>query len=444
MRVACLVLAYAGGPVMARSLPLLRAAGWDVYIHLDRKADQTAYAASLGTALPDGCSFLDDRVEVFWGGFSMIRAELKLLMRAHSAGPYDKYVLISDDSFPVLPPRALAEYFATTVDQISLVPQPEHSPFYARYHGFYCYDHHATAIRTGDTRQRLIDEELEVKIAEIAALRKSGKAPLVVYYGSQFWGLTNESVEIVLEVVHRYGILVKSFEYSALPDELMIQSILGNYKYRSRLDTAPVYADMTHGNPKIFTVFDELPLDIQNTHAFLRKISPSAVELHAQMTTLLQAGHNLADRVTEGIGSLAGAPQGSEYPTQTQTVRLAAPEGSGDGAWHGIESFWGRRFRWTAEDTVVWDFPSDRMRPGRIRLIINTVIAPNPDFIAGCRLSFCGETKPLERDGGVLSATFECGKPSAHRVILTTPKPLSPMEVAGRPDRRPLGLAVAM
>jgi hypothetical protein len=102
----------------------------------------------------------------------MVRAELRLLAEARRSGPYDKYVLISDDSFPVLPPRLLAEYFATSADQISIVPQPEHSPFYARYHGFYCYDHHATAIRTSDPRQRLIDEALEVKIAEINALQK--------------------------------------------------------------------------------------------------------------------------------------------------------------------------------------------------------------------------------------------------------------------------------
>jgi hypothetical protein len=84
------------------------------------------------------------------------------------------------------------------------------------------------------------------------------------------------------------------------------------------------------------------------------------------------------------------------------------------------------------------------MQPGRIRFIINTVIAPNPDFIAGCRLSFRGETRSLERDGGVLSAMFECSRSSGQRVVLTTPKPLSPMEVAGRPDTRPLALAVAM
>ena len=42
MKIACLVLAYAGAPVLARALPVYRAAGWDVFVHLDAKADRKA------------------------------------------------------------------------------------------------------------------------------------------------------------------------------------------------------------------------------------------------------------------------------------------------------------------------------------------------------------------------------------------------------------------
>lgn len=441
MKVACLVLAYAGAPVLARTLPLLRAAGWDVFIHLDKKVARTTYQAAMGIPLPDGCTFVEDPVEVFWGGYSMVRAELKLLAMARDAGPYEKYLLISDDSFPVHTTDMLAKHFSNPEDQISLVPQPERSPFYARYHGFYCYDHHVTAIRTPDRRQGLIDPELEEKVAEIAVLRKMGKTPLQVYYGSQFWALTDASVVMVLQVVGNDQRLVKSFEYAALSDELMIQSILGNYKYKGRMDTAPIYADMTTGNPRVFTSFSALPLDIQVTHAFIRKISPSARGLHDRMVALLEQRHSLVNiglRHTEH-------PHGSEADSETaQPVRLTAPEESTGKVWHGIESFWGRRFRWTAEDTIAWDLPPDQIRIGRVRFVINTVIAPSPSFVAGSRLSFCGETKPVEMDGGVLSATFRCSRVDTRRVVLTTPKLLSPREVSGRPDTRRLGLAIAL
>jgi hypothetical protein len=64
MKLACLVLAHRGGPVLARTLPFLRAAGWDVFVHLDRKSDRPEYARELDGA---GSRFLDDPYEVFWG-----------------------------------------------------------------------------------------------------------------------------------------------------------------------------------------------------------------------------------------------------------------------------------------------------------------------------------------------------------------------------------------
>ena len=77
----------------------------------------------MGMPLPHGCTFVEDPVEIFWGGYSMVRAELKLLAMARGAGPYEKYLLISDDAFPVHTPDMLAMHFSNPDDQISLVPQ---------------------------------------------------------------------------------------------------------------------------------------------------------------------------------------------------------------------------------------------------------------------------------------------------------------------------------
>ena len=69
MKVACLVMAYRAAPVLRRTAGVLAQAGWDVFVHLDRKADRSAYVKALGQAAAL-CSFVEDPVEVFWGGFS--------------------------------------------------------------------------------------------------------------------------------------------------------------------------------------------------------------------------------------------------------------------------------------------------------------------------------------------------------------------------------------
>ena len=84
MKVACLVMAYRGAPVLRHMAGVYAAAGWDLFVHLDRKADLSDYVHALGDARTH-CHFVEDRVEVFWGGFSMIYAELKLI-EAGAAG----------------------------------------------------------------------------------------------------------------------------------------------------------------------------------------------------------------------------------------------------------------------------------------------------------------------------------------------------------------------
>ncbi len=88
MKIACLVLGYAAGNVLARSAVTLAAAGFDIYLHIDRKLDRRKYIESLGAA-SNLCKIIEEPVEIFWGGFSMIRAELLLISEAKRGGDYD-------------------------------------------------------------------------------------------------------------------------------------------------------------------------------------------------------------------------------------------------------------------------------------------------------------------------------------------------------------------
>src|SRR5215472_15428620 len=107
MRCACLIIAYSGADIFARSARILKSAGFDIFVHIDAKADKEKFVARLG-GMSHECRFLPQRVSVFWGGYSMMEAEFALLRAAIAAGPYDKYLLLSDDTFPVFPAPVLA------------------------------------------------------------------------------------------------------------------------------------------------------------------------------------------------------------------------------------------------------------------------------------------------------------------------------------------------
>jgi hypothetical protein len=440
MKLACLVLAYNGASVLARALPILAEAGLTVFVHLDRKANREHYRQILGEP-GRGCVFIEDPLDIHWGGYTMMQAELRLLATARAAGPYDKYLLISDDAFPVVPAPQLRDHLSTCADLISAAKQGKASYIYGRYHDFYCLDHPTTSIR-GDARTGIIDEALEQKISEIAVLRRIGKKAIEVYWGSQFWALGQASVDLVLRLAAEDRHLAKSFEYAALPDELMIQSIIGNYTSHEALTTGPVYADLSQpGGPRIVATEKDLPFDLQPSHLFLRKIAPGATDLLDGMLVRLRAGKRIDGRGARGapIGRRETDASGREL----LIVRLCAPSGSPGAGWHGLESFGGRGYRWTGAERIEWCFNEVSLPPGRIRFVITPVIDSGPEFIAHCRLSFAGETRPLDVQGGVLSATFEHGAASPVRVLLTTPRPISPREARGFDDDRPLGLSIA-
>jgi hypothetical protein len=440
MKVACLVLAYNGATVLARALPILTEAGFDVFIHLDRKSGREQYAQALGGAGRQ-CVFIEDPYEIHWGGYALMQAELKLLATARATGPYDKYLLISDDSFPVVPADQLREQVTVEADLITAVLQTRASYIYQRYYDFYCFDHVTTSIR-GGPRTGIIDVALENKIAEIAALRRIGKKSIDVYWGSRFWALGQASVDLVLRMAAEDRHLAKSFEYAALPDEMMIQSIIGNYTSHGALTTGPVYADFSQeGGPRIIAAENELPLDLQPSHLFLRKIAPDAADLLDGMLVRLRAGKRVDGRRARGapIGRREKDAAGREW----LTLRLCAPTDSAGEGWHGLESFGGRVYRWTGAERIEWCFNQISLPPGRIRFVITPVIDSGPQFHAHCSLTFAGQTRRMQWSGGVLSATFEHEAVSPLRVVLTTPQPVSPREARGDSDDRRLGLSIA-
>jgi hypothetical protein len=281
MRVACLVIAYSAGPVLAQTLPVYRRAGWDMFVHLDSKADIDAYRAEMaGTA--NRCHFLSNRTNVFWGGYSMMRAELNLIRAARATAHYDRYVMISDDSLPMRAPRELRSMMRADVDRITVERAPEHTTFWHRYHGFYYFDHDATQPRGRPPTE--IDDALIAKIRQLEWLRWRGKAPITVYFGNQFWCLTAGTMNEILAICDQNPNLCQSFEFAALPDELMFQSICGNYLNKDRTFAGSImWADFSKGHgPLVYRCKDDLPPNLPEQYAFARKADPQATQLVAE------------------------------------------------------------------------------------------------------------------------------------------------------------------
>jgi hypothetical protein len=442
---ACLVLGYGAATVLAKSAPILVEAGFDLYLHVDKKVDIKTYVEELGNAA-HLCNILKDRIEIFWGGFSMVRAEILLIEKARAQVDYDKYLLISDDTFPVFPASHLARLFESSDDQITIRTQGPESHFYQRYHGLFCYDHRATTVRTPPASHPLlpireIDADLEVALSDISFLRRAGKKNIVVFHGPQFCALSRNTVALIIRTAENDIHFVKSFEYSALPDEMFFHSIIGNYGEKEFAETAPVYSDFSGGGPRVVHSFDKIPRDLNPPHAFIRKILPTATELLNVMSEHLLRGLTIYGAPPdEPLSAVSWIKVGDNKICR---IRLCAPDGSARAeGWHDIEIGWGRKFRWTAKSRVAWEVEIPPLDAATIQFFLATAISPAKNWVTDCKIAVGGVERPAVNSGGELSADFTGVHPGRVTVELLTPEPRVP--APDYPDTRHLGLAVSV
>ena len=107
MKHAFLILAHNEFEVLKLLVSCLDDSKNDIFIHFDKKVD----------VLPDirteraGLIILEKRVDVRWGGFSMMEAEFALFEAATARGPYQYYHLLSGVDLPIKSQDYIHDYF---------------------------------------------------------------------------------------------------------------------------------------------------------------------------------------------------------------------------------------------------------------------------------------------------------------------------------------------
>ena len=282
-----------------------------IYVHVDAKADLALAPARL----PPHVQVITPRIPVFWGGWSMMRATLALM---EAARDHPRQVLISGDSLPVQSLDHLAETLSQPdTEYIDLIEVPD-DPSLAgtdprraierhgwvqpwRRHNYVFWDHpllnpmqaeHA-ASRYGVPRAQLdwIRGEAQHAVAEILS-QIPPRAALFpkFFYGAQWWALTGATIAGLLATL-RDPAIEAYFRYMQVPDEHMLQTILGN-------QPALLGGRHRHGNP-MFTdhtrrTHGDDTLDSAGFRAasatalFARKFDPATAPDVAQA---IQSGH---------------------------------------------------------------------------------------------------------------------------------------------------------
>ena len=108
MRLAYLILAHNTPNHLCRLVRALNSPNAVFFIHVDRKSTIRSYRDSLSQPK---VTFLEDRVDVYWDGFSRVDATIKLINESLNCSPESGYlVLLSASDYPLRSPTYIEDF----------------------------------------------------------------------------------------------------------------------------------------------------------------------------------------------------------------------------------------------------------------------------------------------------------------------------------------------
>lgn len=124
MKYAFLILAHTDPQQLTRLVQALNDDRFDIYIHLDSKAEWNSYQEALRAAPCSTVVFLEKRHDIRWGGITMVSAMIDLYRHASQNGYYERYTMLSGLDFPLLTADGLAQYFASNANRELIMGNP--------------------------------------------------------------------------------------------------------------------------------------------------------------------------------------------------------------------------------------------------------------------------------------------------------------------------------
>lgn len=244
MKIAYLVTVYDSPRHFQRLANALATPQSAVFVHLDAKSDHAPFKA----AEQPNVRFVQPRIPVYWGEFSMVRAILLLMERALAAPQRFEYLcLISGADYLIRPVHELHAFLerhaGSEFMNITAMPNERLGKPINRLQRYKVPSGTLFAVKRMRLRRTLARLGwLPAERDYVTAL--GGRQP---FGGSTWCTLTREACRYVLDFVARESRFVRFYRDSKFPDEGMIHTILGNSPFAARIRRNLTYTDWRAG-----------------------------------------------------------------------------------------------------------------------------------------------------------------------------------------------------
>jgi len=196
----------------------------DIYLQVDSqgglRTDTLATKRSSLTVLPP--------MPVYWGGLSLIQAELNVLRAAFNNG-YHYYHLLSGSDLPLVSQECLhARLEESDLEYVDIDPGCES---FAHWKVAYYHLLVETRFYRRFWAYRLLGHAL-VKLQALAGIDRTRKTGLQVLHGSAFFSITHAFAEYVLD---REDWVRRNFHHTLIGEEVFMQTLLMSSPFRGKL-----------------------------------------------------------------------------------------------------------------------------------------------------------------------------------------------------------------
>lgn len=244
----------------------------DIFIHIDKKSKEKIELEDYN--LEHSRIFVLESQAVFWGGYSQIEVEIRLLEKAMGTYEYERVHLISGVDLPLVSQKEMHSFFDKHNEEefVHYDYKNEKSIYQKRMAQFHLLRDHIDRTQT----MLCMLEKMLVSIQKLIGINRIKKSKIDFYKGANWFSITGKCANYVLS---QKKWIEKSFKNTKCCDEVFLQTIVANSEFAEKryYDTVEKrygnlrLVDWNRGNPYTFRMEDYDQIMTTEHYMFARK-----------------------------------------------------------------------------------------------------------------------------------------------------------------------------
>ncbi len=286
MRLAFLILAHNDLLQLIKLISSLQHPYFDIYIAIDKKSSINNFDRISSFK---NVTLVKSRHAVFWGGFSMVEAHIKLIRTAVTSGnEYGHFIMLTGLDYPIMNNNEIYQYFFETPKTEYIMAyncsKSEFKTDLRKIEKYWIFDLPIKNKYIYRYIRYLIDRLFKIVPKKKRYAYLNG-IQCDIYYGQTLSAFTKEAVNRILHVYDNDKEFKKYFRYSHAPDELYFHTIIFNSQFRENtvmkgaehqktlnFGWAPLHYHTYESTVKVYTEEDYNEL-INCGYMFCRKVT---------------------------------------------------------------------------------------------------------------------------------------------------------------------------